>query len=231
MHTRLALLLGSIALTTSLDASAKCAMVAIAPKPLTPANTPIATGGGILVGLTYDGRGRNDDKVEQPTWRIKQGGKLSEPKIKLLAPGLAVYEITGDGALVDAKGKALVAVKKGKELPKLATPTLKIVTATHNDGTMERWGSSSRLEVETTADAPAGVVGLIVYQAGKPLHWEAFEKDGSKRALTFRSGGHCANDKPGTSVPITGELTVAWFDASGRVSAPSAALAIKLTKN
>lgn len=230
MHRRLALLLGTLALTTSIDAGAKCAMVAIAPRPLTPANTAIATGGGILVGLTYDGQGRNEDKVEQPTWRIKQGGKLSEPKIRLIAPGLAVYEITGDGALVDAKGQALVAVKKGKELPKLATPTLKTVAATHDDGAMERWGASSRLEVETTADAPAGVVGLIVYQAGKPIHWEAFEKDGSRRALTFRSGGHCANDMPGTSVPTTGDLTIAWFDASGRVSAPSTALAIKLTK-
>lgn len=230
MHLRLALLLGSLVLATSLDASAKCAMVSLVPKPLTPAATAIATGGGILVGLTYEGQGRNEDKVEQPTWRIKQGGKLSEPKIRVLAPGLAVYEITGDGALVDGKGKALVAVKKGKELPKLAAPTLKTVTATHDDGTMARWGSSSMLEIETTADAPAGVLGVIVYQAGKPIHWEAFEKDGSKHALTFRSGGHCANDMPGTSVPTTGDLSVAWFDASGRVSAPSAALAIKLVK-
>ena len=123
MHTRLALLLGSLVLATSLDAGAKCAMVSLAPKPLTPTATAIATGGGILVGLTYEGQGRNEDKVEQPTWRIKQGGKLSEPKINVLAPGLAVYEITGDGALVDAKGTSLVAVKKGKELPKLAAPT------------------------------------------------------------------------------------------------------------
>jgi hypothetical protein len=229
MHHRLALLVGSLALATSIDAGAKCAMVEIAAKPIAPANTAIAPGGGILVGLTYDGRNRGDRNVEQPTWRIKQGGKSSEPKIKVLAPGLAVYEITGDGALLDAKGKTLVAVKGGKPLPALVTPTLKAAVSTTDDGENARWGSSSMLQIETGADAPAGVIGLIVYQAGKPMNWVVFEKAGA-RVATFRSGGHCSNDLPGTSVPLTGDLTVAWFDASGRVSPPSAALAVKLTK-
>ncbi len=226
---RVALLL-ALSLSLATEAQAKCAMVEIAAKPLTPANTAIAPGGGILVGLTYNGRNGGERDVEQPTWRIKQGSKSSAPTIKVLAPGLAVYEITGAGSLLDAKGKTLVTVKGGKPLPKLATPTLKTAAATSDEGT-SRWGSSSTLEIETTADAPPGVVGVIVYQAGKPIHWEAFEKDGSKRATTFRSGGHCSNDMPGTSVPTTGDVTVAWFDASGRVSAPSAALAIKLTRN
>ncbi len=230
MQMRLALLLGSLALATSIEAHAKCAMVAIAPKPITPASTAIAPGGGILVGLTYEGQGRNDDKVEQPTWRLKQANELSVPTIKVIAPGLAIYEITGGGTLVDANGKSLVSVKQGKPLPALATPALKAAVATHDDGATARWGSSSMLQLETTVDAPAGVIGVIVYQTGKPIQWAAFEKDGSKRAATFRAGGHCANDMPGTSVPTTGEVTVAWFDSSGRVSAPSAALAIKLTK-
>ncbi len=224
---RIALVL-ALTLSLAADARAKCAMVAIVAKPITPVNTAIAPGGGILVGLTHDGRGGTVPNVEQPTWRIKQGGKTTEPKIKLLAPGLAVYEITGDGSLLDAKGKTLVAVKGGKQLPALATPTLKAAVLITDDGENMRWGVSSTLEIETVADAPAGVIGVIIYQAGKPLNW--LVKAGS-RVGTFRSGGHCANDLPGTSLPIFGgEITVAWFDGSGRVSAPSAALAIKVTK-
>lgn len=223
---RVALLL-VLTLSLTAEAHAKCARVEIAAKPLTPANTAIADGGGILVGLTYSGREGGDDKVEQPTWRIKRGGKSVEPKIRLIAPGLAVYE-TPEGTLVDGKGKALVTVKRGTtKLLDLTTPVLKTAIGTHNDNAMERWGSSSMLGLDTTADPPAAAIGVIVYQAGKPIHWMAFEKDAaSKRAARFRSGGHCSNDLPGTSVPTTGDITVAWFDASGRVSAPSKPLAI-----
>lgn len=217
-----------LALTLSLaaDAHAKCARVEIVVKPITPANTPIAYGGGIVVGLTY-GRERGDDKVEQPTWRIKQGGKLTAPRIKILAPGLATYEIAGEGTLVDAKGKSLVAVKNGTKLLDLAVPVLKSAVGTYDDGVNEKWGASSMLQLEV-ADVPANTIGLIVHQNDKAIHWATFE--GKSHTLTFRAGGHCSNDLPGTSVPTRGVITVSYFDSSGRVSPVSKALAIKEVK-
>ncbi len=226
MHgLRYVLLVGSFALLTA-EAQAKCAMVAIVPKPLTAANTAIGPDGGVVVGLDRDGReGGRADSAAQKTWRFKRGGKLSEPTIKPLAPGLAVYEFTGDGAtLVDDKQKPLVTVRRGKALAALPAPALRSAIG-HLDQELTRRGDNSRLTIELAAAPPPGVLGVIVYVGKQPMNWAVLEP--KRLTVRFDAGGHCGNDIPGTLVPTTGDITVAWFDNTGRVSMPSPAVAIK----
>lgn len=223
---RLPLLIGALALAGSLDtASAKCARMSIVPKPITAANTAVAPGAGVLVGLTYGKYDGPDDRtVEQKSWRFKQGGKLAEPTIRVIAPGLAVYEFAGDqGTLVDDKQKALITVKRGPAGAALPTPSLKSAIGV-TEGDEDRWGPSTRLSLELDA-VPAGVAGVIVYSGKRPINWSAV--DAKTKAITLTSGGHCSNDLPGTSVPDTGDVSVAWFDSTGRVSTPSKPIAIK----
>ena len=147
------------------------------------------------------------------------------PTIKVLAPSLAVYEFTGAGAtLVDDKQKPLVVVRRGKELAALPTPALRAAKSNVEEE-KARWRSSSRLTLELAAAPPAGVVGVILYVGKTPVNWAQVAPKAV--AVSLDAGGHCANDLPGTSLPTTGEITVAWFDSTGRVSTPSAAITIK----
>jgi len=212
-------------------ADAKCAMVAIVPQSFTAANATIDAAGGVVIGLDYGGReGGRSPSVEQKDWRFKQNGKLVEPTIKLIAPSLAVYEFTGASAtLVDGKQKPVVSVRRGKAGPALAAPAVKAAAGKLDGGEMTRWGVSSWLTVELAGAAPAAAVGVIVYQAGKPVNWARLEAKAT--AVTWRAGGHCSNDLPGTLVPTSGDITIAWFDGSGRVSPQSAAIAIQPRKD
>lgn len=221
---RLALLVGSLALMSS-TAEAKCMQIPIVPKPLTAANAEVGPGGGVLLALTYGKQNdREDEAVEKKSWRFQQGGKLVEPAIKLLAPGLAVYELAGDrgGTLVDDKKKPVVAVRRGKGVV-LAQPVVKSATGKIDDDG-DRWGASFYLTLELPA-VPAGVTGLIVYQGTKAVNWTILDPKSGK--AQFNAGGHCSNDLPGSSVPTSGDITIAWFDSTGRVSPPSPTIAIK----
>lgn len=225
MPTRLPFLIGALALTAPLDnASAKCARMSILPHAMTAANTTVAPGGGVLVGLTYGKYDGPDDRsVEHKGWRFKQGGKLAEPTIRVIAPGLAVYEFAGDQAtLVDDKQKPLVTVKRGTA-PALPTPTLESATGSTR-GENEKWGEETRLALQL-GTVPAGVIGVIVYSGKTPVNWASV--DAKTKGIDLTSGGHCSNDLPGTSVPSSGDVSVAWFDSTGRVSSPSKPIAIK----
>ena len=217
-------LVGALVLVTSIDAHAKCAMMATVASPLTAANSTVGPTGGVLVGLTYEGREGGTATVDQKGWRFEQGGKLESPTIRLLAPSLAVYQFAGDGAtLVNDKRKALVTVRRGKEPAALTAPKLLAATGSLDDE-ME-WGLSARLSVKLGSSPPPSALGLIVYVDAKPVNWVLL----APKVITVElsSGGHCSNDLPGTSVPTFGSITIAWFDGTGRVSAPSAAIAIR----
>jgi len=225
MHGLRYALVGTLALVNTLDAHAKCAMVAFVAKPLTAANSAVGPTGGVVVGLTYDDRQGGTAQVEQKGWRFEQGGKLVVPTIKLLAPSLAVYEFAGANAtLVDDKKKALVSVRRGNQPAELATPRLRTATSDAGDDSVTRWRQSISLTLELAAPAPRGAVGLILYVAKTPVNWMVLDRTA---AIRFHGGGHCANELPGTAVPITGDITVAYFDGTGRVSALSAPITIK----
>lgn len=224
LFMRFALVAATLALLT-VDVSAKCAMVSITAAPLTAKNASVGTG-GVVVGMTYNGReGGRGQGVDKTGFKFKQGAKEVEPTIRVIAPSLAVYEFTGDSAtLVDSKSKPLISVKHGKDGAPLTAPVIKSAIGGTEGSDMEKWGSSSHLTVELSSDAPAGAIGMIIYQGGKAQNWSLFEA--KSKSFRFNSGGHCSNDLPDTLVPTTGELTVAYFDGSGRVSPPSKAIKI-----
>jgi hypothetical protein len=226
LFMRFALVASTLALLT-VDVSAKCAMVAITPAPLTAKNASVGTG-GVVVGLSYNGReGGRAQSIEKTGWKFKQGAKEVEPTVRVIAPSLAVFEFTGDSAtLVDTKSKPLLTVKHGKDGKELTAPVIKAAIGGTSGSDMERWGTSSHLTVELSSDAPAGAIGVIIYQGGKAQNWSVFEA--KSKLFRFNAGGHCSNDLPDTLVPTTGEITVAYFDGSGRVSPPSKAIKIAL---
>jgi hypothetical protein len=232
MHHRLAVLLGSLALVTSVDAHAKCLMLPIVADRMTAPNAAVAPGGGVLVGLTYGKQDapRHDTSAEKKDWRFKQGGKLVEPTIKTLAPGLALYELVGDGGtLVDDKQQPIVTIRRAKTGTTLTTPAVKAVFSDYDgESHTARWEKSYRLMVELTGTPPPGVLGIIVYRNSQPVNWVVV--DPKATGANLHAGGHCANTLPGTSVPTSGEVSIAYFDSTGRVSAPSPVITIKKQK-
>jgi hypothetical protein len=224
---RLLLCVGAVALLAS-DAQSKCLRLPMKPVVLTKADAKISPGGGVLVAIGY---GKQDEpevrSVEQRGWRFKHGGQATEPVIKVLAPGLAVYEVPADQAtLVDAKRELIKVSRMTNAAMGVPKPTLHSATATQGSDD-PRWTPSTRLVLKLSSPVPANVMGMIVYVGGKPVTWTVVGRD--SKSIDFASGGHCANDIPGSSVPTSGDITVAWLDAHGRVSVQSSPYTIKST--
>src|SRR5688572_15956100 len=89
---KLVALIGVISLASS-TANADCAMIGLTAKVATPAKTGLTGGGGFLVHAVAKNGGKlaSGDVALQTKWTLA-GGKT--PKKALLAPGLAVYQVT-----------------------------------------------------------------------------------------------------------------------------------------
>jgi hypothetical protein len=209
-------------LAVPLDASAKCAPSSLRAAVLTPKDSALAAGGGIVVAAESffdDGHIAAGDVAVQKDWRFRSGKDRFVPKIDVIAPGLAVYRpnsTAGSIQLEDGKQTLLVTTRAAKDAPPvLGAPAVKQVIS-------RQWrGRKPSTEVVVTLDgaAPATAVAIIAYDAkGKALSFGAVTKD----ELLVYSQHRCETLPDGTTEPAAKQrITLAWVDASGRVSPKS----------
>jgi hypothetical protein len=217
---------------------ATCAVASSKAFVLTPPNTVIEDGGGVLVMATgYPVRDR--DIAAEPTWAFVAAGKRIKPTIDVLAPGLDLYRLPESSAteviLESGTHARIVGVRRSvvRDASRLPAPVVQSID-TVEDFTDPRFGS-----VVTTAHfptpAPAGAAMLVIYKVDdhgvrKPIAFGAV-RDGDREVIVYHSA-HCTVQPAGTEQPIPGtRAVVAWIDRSGRTSAPSKAIDVVIGRN
>jgi len=221
----LRLVLIAVTLATSQLASADCARVGLTPKVLTPENAAISIGGGIVVGTVglSDGKLDKGDTAVHPGWRFK--GQSVTPVIKSIAPGLAIYQTVEEVELVDRLGTPLVKVKHANA--KARTLPAPIVKAAKHSGKRGGYHTPERVTVELDKPLPAEVVAVVLLDAktATPKSW--WLVDASSRTIYGFVQLDCTPLPNGTVVSAVGDsIKVMYVDATGQVSAPSAAITI-----
>jgi len=235
-------MLRSLALASALLAprvvDATCAVANPKPFVLTPPNTVIEDGGGVLVMSTgYPERDR--DVAAEPTWGFVGAGKRVKPTIDVLAPGLDVYRLPDSSAsevvLESGTHARIVAVRRSavRDASRLPAPVVQSID-TIEDFTNPRF-QSVVTTVHLPTPAPAGAAMLVIYRvdehgARKPVAFGAV-RDGDRDVIVYHSA-HCTIQPYGTELPAVGtRAVVAWIDRSGRASAPSKAVDIVIGKS
>jgi hypothetical protein len=195
--------------------------------------TPIASGGGVIIGLrsAIDPpiRPRPTD-AEQKAWRFRDVNRLVVPTIRVIAPGLAVYELPpGTGpvlVLEDAEHLPVVTARRAldKQPDSLSAP--KLVKATNRTmRNTERMRVGSIVDIKLGAPVPANAAAIVMFSAGKPLSW--VEVTPQTTELTVFHQYRCDQTIPGVVEPRPGKrVVVAWLDASGRLSPMSKAVVV-----
>ncbi len=208
------------------SADAKCAMWGLEARVLTKDGATIAPDGGFLVGAmdAEDGETRKGDAAAQSGWRLKLGARAATPTLVTLAPGLVLYKVPADATdaqLIDDKRAIVGKLTVGPRTAPLAAPKIKQVT---HDGAQGR-RPYAKVNVELAGAAPAGAVALVLADVnGKARSWGLVEPGTTVRAL---DRGRCRVLANGTIESRPGDrVTAHWVDASGRMSPPSAAIAV-----
>ncbi|MEO8703014.1 MAG: hypothetical protein ABI867_23410 [Kofleriaceae bacterium] len=207
-------------------AVAKCARMGLAPSVLTPADSAITIGGGIVVGAT-DAQGDQldpGDVAVQPTWRF--AGVATAPVIDLIAPGLAVYRLPATATkatLEDAKHGVRVRVTVGDDKP-LVLDAPKPKAIKHTAGMGRR--PFTHIVVELREAIPPGAIAIVLADAaGKPRSWHRVDA-GAMTASVFDIS-RCRVLPNGTIESKGGDLvTLFWVDRAGRKSPASKPFAI-----
>lgn len=217
------------------DAGAKCAMQVLDDEVVTHAGDTIPAGGGVLVAwtTTHDGEYSTEDPVVHRGWKFREKKKLVRAQMTMLAPGLAVYSpklprnkkhtvtLTGD------KGKKLGTFTIAKQVRKSAglAPDVTSVTRTESQGYR---GTDVELTAHLGTALSTNAYGLIVYDAkGTALSWRRVDDPTATDIVVYASPGHCGVEPPGMSAAAVGDqVTFAWVDKYGQLSATSAALAV-----
>lgn len=206
-----------------------CPIYPLGPSVSTVASAEIPPGGGVRVSLSELREAGTSGELEQKSWRFVEGGKSIAPVIRILAPGLAVYEPpagTTPIKLVDGK-RDLVVVRRVASAPTLAAPAVTSIVHTDSPGTGPR-SSSSDVQVLLTGDRPDGAVAIILYvtdgKTDTAATWStAFGYTGPRGAIeVYRSPDRCRTQIPGLrETPAGTRVKVAWVDVGGRIGAKS----------
>lgn len=211
-----------------------CAIHPIVPHAMTANGTELPPGGGVLVAL---GEGGAWDAPAQPDltktgWMFVDGGKSITPVIRILAPGLAVYEPpAGTTAIKLSDGKRTLATHpRTAAKPALPAPVVTAVDyVTSSIPVGPRQSARDTVTAQLTGDRPANAVAIILFAAGKPASWtSAFSYAGPKGPIElWHTVGRCETQIPGlVATPAKTKVTIAWVDASGRIGAMSKELVV-----
>ena len=223
---KLLLLVALTVLPTPADAS--CAYVGMSPIVLTRRETKLPADGGVLVGYWYN----NDNDIESggsdPSdvkW-IATNGKAKVTLTRTqLAPGLSVYRPAANISAFKLAGKTKAHgsfTVDAKSAPvALAAPVAKSVKATTTEGfrSME-----TKVTLKLGEAAPADAVAIIAYDAsGKALLYSSLADTHDKvlEMVIQETGGHCGTPHPTDEGALAGNVTFAYVDAFGRLSAKS----------
>jgi hypothetical protein len=197
---------------------------------LTANDATIASGGGVIAEL---------DQPAFPAWGFVGSKPLAAAAFAPLAPGLyrlAVPAKAGWATLEQRDPKTrtpLVRVQRAAakaDAPATAAPAVRAVEYAEYSG---RRGTSRYVTVELTAPPPAGAIALVLYGVAKagnvPRSWALMRNQPTPTttSVTVYASGSCIVQPAGVVGSAVGDqVALAWVDASGRVSAPSATLAV-----
>ena len=192
----------------------------------------VPAGGGVLVAWSTDhDYDSQDPGVVHPEWRFKEKKRKVKATITELAPGLAVYvprvkKGRHTVTLWDGAGGKLGTYKFGGKGTAPAAPSVSKVARVESEGF--RGGTEVTVTAEVAA-VPADVYGLIVYDAqGSALSWRRIDDPAATSFVVYDSPGHCGIEPEGMRPPDAGaQVTFAWVDKLGQVSAHSAAVAVR----
>lgn len=230
------LVLGVVMAVATPAVAGPCAVEPFGPVPISNAGVAIAEGGGVIVAQMLGAGRTNDDKAEQPGWRIKDVNELKRPMIKTIAPGLAVYQLpAGGGAtltLVDDAQQPVFEIRRALA-PRDLLSAPKVSKVQYKETTTKRGprSMSSTTVLATFAPAPTNTVALVLYDVdgATPIArtWSRVT-DGAKESYVYVSGGRCRPGIPGQQPSAKGsKVQLAWLDSSGRLSPPSKTITVK----
>ena len=201
-----------------------CPAMSTFPHALTHDGAEIADGGGVVVGaLPERDDGKPDPRGTVADWRFD--GKAA--KVTHIAPGLDVVAVSAAGTLASKDGDAQVTIKHASTAsPVLVAP---VVTKVERDAPPHQKHPLVETVAQLSADPPAAAIAIVVFdRAGKAGRSWNTVVPGDRRLHVFTSGG-CAPLPDGTvDSQVDDEVVLAWLDASGRLSKPSAP--IKVTR-
>jgi hypothetical protein len=220
-----------------------CPVSGLEAKVMTPADAVIEDGGGIIVravtGANYDPK--SHDVLHPASWRLVDGrardaigARASERAggliVEVVAPGLAVYRVpAGSGAvsLVDGD-RTLVTVQRSPDRDASLLPApMPVWIGWSQDRHAFRGMRAVRIFARLIGPAPRGAVAMVAFGAdGKARSWGDVSANATD-VVVFASPGPCQFPAEGVVESRPGEqITVAWLDASGRLSARSAPVEI-----
>lgn len=220
----------------SASSAGPCAIRPLAAHPMTVANTVIPPGGGVMVSLSegeWDGPIQSD--LSKTGWKFVDGAKQVDPVIRVIAPGLAVYEPpAGKTAIKLGVGMRRFAFQRTADAkPLLPAPVATAIGyAGGNVPVGPRQSPVFTNRVKLEAARPNDAVAIIVFTVDKTpvaTSWTtAFNHTGAKGELeVYRSPGRCETPVPGLVPVLPGtKVTVAWVDATGRIGAKSKELTV-----
>lgn len=219
LRPRLLLLLLPLAAAAATPAvAAPCALIENRAAVLTPDGAAIADGGGIVVGTMPDAQRDMPDRGAPSTWKV--AGKAAS--LRHVAPGLDVIAATGPATVSGADGKPIASVKHGAPAA-LDAPKLTAVTS-FTSQTRHPW---TRVDALLAGDPPAAAVALVVFDKAGTTARSWSRAIGNARDVTVFFSSGCERYPDGTSGAGVGDdVTLAWLDASGRLSKLSAPVTV-----
>jgi len=229
-------LIVAVCLVAAPASAGPCAVRELSPQSMTAPDTVIEDGGGVMIsaGLTdLPSTERLPDVTRQPGWRFRDGTKLVEPTIETIAPGLSVYRLPATGSnlvLENDKHVEISHVKRSADRGATLLPAPMPTSIEWERRTSFR-SSTDLVTVHLIAPAPAHAAAMIIYGPDKTARSWGVVTRGGKDVVAYESGGRCSMTIPHTSASNVGlHVTVAWVDASGRVSAVSRDMEVTAAK-
>jgi hypothetical protein len=190
---------------------------------LTAPGATLSTGGGVVI---------YSDTGKLPAWRAHGGKPLDHAAVTAIAPGLfRIAAPAGDLTLDGADGKPVITVHRaptGHDLPALAAPHLVSVDSSEKNSPVR----VQRVIAELDGHAPVGAIALVIYAVGDhgnvALSWADLRvAPPAENIYIMFAASHCEPAPEGAAAALGGEhVVVAWVDASGRESPPSAPVTV-----
>ena len=222
------LALSAVSLAPRAADAGACARPEIPPAPLTPDGAKLAKGGGVVMQM--------EDSAKAPRWTFAgttTATTKATTKIRVIGPGLAVYEPPAAGAwtLQDDKGTPSIKVESGADAKAPPAPALKAVKYASSTN---RRGQSTNVTVEINGQPPASAVALLAYDdKGAVMSWgKVWAGDPASKVSQFAIyySGSCTVLPNGTrAINPSDKIKLAWLDASGQVSPMVAATVVDAT--
>jgi len=237
MRTRalsFALVLGSV-WSSSPAGAGECDLRPLYASRLTTADVAIPPGGGVVIALgRLEGLVPSQPDLVKTRWKFVDGANQTAPVVRVLAPGLAVYQPpAGATAIALADGKQVIAKlrRTATATPLLPAPPVTAIVASTTEPRGPREEVQRSIDVTLSGPRPDDAVALVMFtEAGVATSWvPTVGYRGDKGTLAvYHSPHRCESEPPGViALPAGARATVAWVDASGRFGARSKVFTIR----